>query len=522
MLSNFDDEIALVDLKNRSDRDVKAGLATFSWDAVVNIMMRHHQRQDKDGSCFMPVKMKPVDEWVLSKPRRGHNPSYRNDANVQSISFAVLDLDKEGAREKAEKIFDNFEYVVYSTHSYTKNSQHKFRIVLKLDKPIQAEDWPDAFQNLISDIDADKVCGNLSRIFYFPSASIDSGITPYSHHNPGRALTLEDINNLGVNRKKSDVRKSYINNGVRNHSEEPRVLRHFTGGVVEQSDGYRNKIDYSYEGLCKRHEKNIRDLISDDSRHNFALSVIAREVGIAGNRINLLSTVQFLYRAAEQYSSKALSEGNTAEELPEIIESAFIKYAPDVISGKNAMVDDFDSYVSKIIASAEEISITGRWNFQDNAANKAREINKKLIKEVDSDVDYSYQGIRERNRGLIKALITNNDPFEFAKNVIKNEFNSFGKSANINYIGQFIFYCYTGYLTKCKGQVNPGPGLNDIAKTLSENSESLVPDNCHIEEKKMAMFIRGSVAVSNKTAQGDQQWNFGADYSPQKARELDR
>lgn len=517
MLSRNDDLIEFVEFPSSRSGGInlEEGMQELSWSSIIRLMTSTQVRDNKDGGCFMPVIMKPRDEWVLSEKRRNRVPSYRNDGNVEAISMVVLDLDQEGALEKARELFSDFEYVVYSTHSYTKDSPDKFRIVIQLDQPIPVEKWTESFKNIIHQVNADGSCGNFSRIYFLPSISNNAGISPYTAHNPGRSMTMRDIEHLGAGRIKDNSNESTNRRG-RDFTQGPRGMRHFSGAVkgggsvpltASPAYGLRNRaINYSYEDICKRHSKNISDLATNDSRHNFALSVMARETGIAGSRINIYAMVQFIYRAAKEFSSKGLNEGDTPEELPEIIESAFIKYAPEILNEDNPMIADFESYINRVISSAEERSITGRWDFESPAGAISNKI--KSPKNPVSELDYSYSGMRERNKGSMKVLVDTGDTLGFSKKVIEDELKRGGEQANINHIGQFIFYCYTGFLTKCVKTLNFSKDIDKIADELSINNSILIPDDFEGDKNKLGVYIKGSFAVASNTAKGNRGWNF--------------
>jgi len=518
MWKNNADKIELIELKNKKSglnvAELENSCIELEWDDVVSMMTKHIQREQKDGLCFMPIVMKPKEDWILSKPRKNHTPTYRNDENVQAITMAVIDLDQNGAIQKAEKVFENYEYVIYSTHSYTRDTPYKFRMVLQLEKPILAENWPKAFRSLVSGIDADKNCGNLSRLFYFPSTSSTAGIRPFSKHNPGKALSENDILKIGqqyesslTNEEKNSLLKKT------NQTFVEKGLRHFAGTslVSNQSFLLAKQIDYSYDGLKKRHKKSIDNLVSDDSRHNFALKVISREISIFQRKTDLLSLVQFIYRASNEYSSKSILNGNTGEELAEMIESAYIKYAP-VSENKNSdYIDNLESHLSEVLEQAESIAITGRWIFPENKTTKEF---KKNIMLINNDVDYSYNGMRNRHLGVIREMINNHDTLLFAKKIISREFDTFGDKTNINHIGQFLYFCYSGYLKKCKGVSNIAPELDKITTQLIHEADSIRKEiNA---DEKMTMYMKTSFTMGKKSAMEQREWQFGTEISPNK------
>lgn len=500
MSRKSNEKISLIDLSSRNDGAIEDGVVDLSWKDVLELLSRHHQREKKDGPCFIPVRLKPREDWVLSKPRKDVVPTYRNDENVESITMAVLDLDKEGALEKAEAMFKENEYIIYSTHSYRKDAPHKFRMVIRLDNPIPAENWPGAFKRLVSKIDADRSCGNYSRLFYYPSTTPDADMPPIFRHHNGEALSLAKIMEIPL----SEEQQKKESRQYKNNDFFVQERKHFTGKSVENSPIDRH-IDYSYEGICKRHQSGISELVSSDSRHNFALSVSAREVGMLGGRANIHAMVQFMYRAAEQYSSKPLSAGDTPQELPEIIESAFIKYAPDVVSKKGAINRTFIEHIARIVDDVEAIAITGKWSFQSPGKERKKAAGITMGVSHD-DAKYDYASVRKRNLLSMKNLLEDGDLVRFAGDIIEKEFDLFGSKANINYICQFIFHAHRSYTEKCLGSTNPTKDSEKLFNKLLNNIEAIIPiSNPHGD--KMINYTRGALIMGNNASKNNK-WAF--------------
>lgn len=343
--------IEYLEIEHAGDSDLDKGYQDSTWGEIVDRFSSHEIRNSKNGSAFIPVAFKDPDDCVLSKPKDvTKEPTYRHDGNVLSVTMAVLDLDMPGARAMAEKIFEDYEYLLYSTHSYelsevTGKAKEKFRIVLPLEEPCPAEEWPDRFRDLISGIDADQKCGNLSRLFYTPSHSKkaldEQKLSPEFKYHIGRCITLEDIKAIGkkyegaIDRSRSGA-SLRAKNTLKGVVLKKRV-RHFSGGYVEQEikrSATAPVPSVGWNDYVLRHEKNIENLKHDTSHHNFALSAIASEVFKFRENTNIRATIAFLFKACDTYSNRPLDSGDTLLELPELFASAMIKSCPKEFSEK--------------------------------------------------------------------------------------------------------------------------------------------------------------------------------------------
>lgn len=358
----INNDISFVDLQRVGDTDVEAGLVELSWEAIVKLMSSHIYSEQKDRRCFIPGKFKPRDQWVMAMSDK---ETFRNDANVESISMIVLDLDEEGAREKAENLYSEFEYIVYSTHSYTKDTPYKFRMILRLESPIPVSEWPSCFNAMIYPIDGDKSCGRFSSVFYFPAHNPKAGIRPFFYHHEGRVITPGDIT-----RFKEKAEQKYGENvvaGVKSYSKPVEKI-HFSGGKAEF---VRSSIDYTYEGMKKRFERQLQNLNDTNQRHNFAMRVIGREISIMKNEVNLFMLVQFIFRASTEYGNRPLTNpsSDTAKEIPELVSSAVYKFAPDLVTGESPAYKDLRNQMRIIVKKVFEMALLDKWCFEEKAAS---------------------------------------------------------------------------------------------------------------------------------------------------------
>lgn len=525
MFEVFDKSIEFVALEDVNDTDVESGVMDLTWDGIQPHLKTHDHRKNKYGRCFIPAKFKPRDEWVLSDSDK--KPSFRNDANIESISMAVLDLDTPGAREKAEALFKDYEYIIYSTHSYTRDTPYKFRIVLKLNESIQGNVWPEYFNTLIAQIDADKSCGNLSRVFYFPSHNPSARIRPYVHHNDGKTMSHEDIKGIKRDYEASltpEERDKF--NSITNPSSAVganRGKRHMSGEFIPFYELSNNSIDLSYEGMKSRLKDFLPILIDADNRHDFAMRVSSSEVAKHGSRVDIFQLVQFIYKASTEYGTKPLTDhsGDTRKELPELISSAVSKYAPDLVSGENPHFKDLRSYVREVVTKVEQLAITDSWSFptKPRKYNPMEDARKQVLEMNKSIIDNSQEGWRTRHIGSMRHLVKTGDLVSFAQSVAHNELRENGADANINVMGQFIFYCLKGYYTKVASVTDVPKALKVGLETLEQNLESIIPENKRVEDDKITKFVNTSFKIARVSATKNE-WRFGPKTSPENVSQL--
>jgi hypothetical protein len=349
------DTIPFLVVNSRGDGEVDKAITDMSWSSLVQMMSKHEVRANKNGLSIIPAKFKPRDQWVLSVPREDYTPTYRNQENVEAITIAIIDIDREGGLDAAKEVLKDFEYLVYSTHSYTANTPYKFRAVIRLQEAIPVENWPLAFACLVKQIDADKQCGNADRLYFLPAVSPKAGIAPYFEHHRGRVMGYEDILKLGGDNPAELLSKKI---------QEKKNRRHFAGNDNESLLSVTDQLMWTWDAMLHRNKELVDSFKADDSRHHFALRTIGREVGQFKERVNLSALFSFLYKAAALYGSKPMNRGNTPREIPEFVESAFRKYVP----GENPLkgYEDINGMplrraIDRAIQEADVSSSTGKW-----------------------------------------------------------------------------------------------------------------------------------------------------------------
>jgi len=491
-------DISIVDLTGIGDDNIAGGQMQVSWSDITEMMSRHEALKDKKaGLCFIPAKLKAEDKWQLSEPKgnaRKHKPTFRNDSNVESISFAVLDLDVPGAREKAVALFRDFDYVLYSTFSHTKDSPYKFRIVIRLEEPVLVGEWAQWFRAMAAGVNADRSCGNFSRLFFYPSYSKNAGVSPVFEQNKGRSFGREDM--LAFERRFGTHVPDYAKNG----EDSPwwstgDTQRHFSGRRRTADERRVDEIDHSYEAYLKRHEAIVAECLSGigESRHNFALRAIGREFVLNKDDTNLFMLLQFIYRAAQEKSSKALYQGDTPHELQEMVESAMAKF------GVGAKTDETRNAITQLINRAEQCAITERWSFPPPNTNRRSAL-------ADSSKP-SYEEMRSQHLRALKGLQLTGDPVEFARAVMVKENARSGRDIDIEHCVQFVFRAIAGMESS---QGRGGKLADSIPTYLGKliTSKDYIVDGINTKVPKPAAAFEFSSRLAAQSASGQRPWKI--------------
>ena len=446
--------VPMVMLSNMFDDDI-GNQMVFQWSDLVEMFSQAHVRRNKDGRCYMPVSVKPQDEWV-SQPKKNkpRENSFRLDANIKSVSAAVIDLDAPGALEKAEKTFARNEYIVHSTHSYTAETPYKMRMILCLSEPVPADKWEECCFALVAKVNADQVCRNQSRIFFWPSISPDAGMEPFYRHNKGRPLTPEDLAHRVVLYRQEHPKRTFTPK-----HRDPQWAIH-----LSNLNYYRPH--YTWAALCDRQQRAIAGLQTSDSRHGFALSAISRELHSRGAATHFPLFVAWMYRAAEAFSSRGLDSGNTPEELPGIFESAVIKFAPEIIE---------DRFGGDASAFAAHIDDSISWGHQ------AQQMDSWPIESASDRSDlafydrkhFSEQAYRLRHAKSIRTLWESRNPVAFVEDVWRQEGNFAEDRQEQMTVVPLIQFLYASYRKYCARLKISDERIDNIGVYLKEHAPRL-------------------------------------------------
>jgi hypothetical protein len=446
MFNEASEFLFVVNLENAFDLDIEAGQVEYSWEEFKESLLTHRIRNRKDGVGFMPVLTKPQAEWQELFTKEGKNqdgsvkPSvmhYRGDVNIEAITALVIDLDQPGALEASQELFADYERIVHSTHTFTPETPWKYRMIIRLMEPIPVESWPICFEALKSRIHLDPVCCNPSRFYYYPSHSKDANITPRAEPYPGKPISMEDILSMAKDKdvllQAKSARRTVLSRPGLGGKGGVRTRRHFSGAVIGHYDSIGDNIDVSLAGMTKRHAKSIAEYEIEGSRHNLALSISSRELYQYGPKTDIKSLVLFIFKVAAN-GNRGLETGNTAEELPGMIVTGMMKYAPEALE---KLMAEHDGFVEGYIAS-----IT-RWaslNYQDAPMTMAD------IKSTTPDEGDYYAVLRERHKPILHQYVRSGDARNLFKEVLKMELRV--ENPKYSQIARALVNYLFGYYTK--------------------------------------------------------------------------
>ena len=416
------DFLFLVDLKRATDTDVWAGEGEFSWDEFKDRLSTHDFRKAKDGAGFMPVLMKHEQECQLLYPKKeGAKPHHRGDVNIEAITSLVIDLDQPGALEKAELVFAGYEYLVYSTHNYTKDQPWKFRMVVRLMEPILVDNWPLCFEALKTRIELDPSCCNPSRFYYYPSHNKNSDIDPVKFHKRGSPISLEQILSLAGEKKAAIVKEQPIKYRLTSRINQVKSINHFSGKSVSRYDAVADEIDMSWATMSERHKFAIDTYRLAGSNHNLALSITAREIAKMGPKVDLKSTLLFAFQVANVEGARGLESGNTMAELPGMIIDGMLKYAPEAYEKfEKEHGSSLENWLNGLVRWAS-ISYTtenlpGKPSEKTTMGNYDRD-----LKTRQNETKTEYEVLKERHKPYLRDFIKTGDIKTLVKLVLQHE-----------------------------------------------------------------------------------------------------
>jgi len=179
----------------RNKHDNKPMPESASWEHFCHRFKERSVREEKDGPLFSPAKYADSlegfrVEGTIKHPKEAdraigqvwinnygekivtdmQNNIVRKNENVRLISMAVFDFDKGESPQAIHEKFKDFNHIVYSTHSSTKDAA-KFRLVLPFKDALTAAQFKDAWPFGLENMDPS--CKDPSRMFYTPSCPKD-------------------------------------------------------------------------------------------------------------------------------------------------------------------------------------------------------------------------------------------------------------------------------------------------------------------------------------------------------------
>jgi uncharacterized protein (DUF927 family) len=126
------------------------------WTEFITTFGTHKIRTRKEGSpAWSPVSYK--------------NGTTRGNANVESISMLVADIDDGQAFDEIKPKLDGYSYLAHSSFSHSLE-QPKYRVILPLSQPVPVADWPliwAQFNAFLGGIN-DPATKDPARIYFLP------------------------------------------------------------------------------------------------------------------------------------------------------------------------------------------------------------------------------------------------------------------------------------------------------------------------------------------------------------------
>lgn len=415
------DFLFLVDLKRAADTSVWQGEGEFSWDEFKDRLSTHDFRNAKDGAGFMPVLMKPEQDCKLIYPtNKASKPHHRGDVNIEAITSLVIDLDQPGALEKAESVFSGYEYLVYSTHNYTKDQPWKFRMVVRLLEPILVDNWPLCFEALKDCIKLDPSCCNPSRFYYYPSHNKNSEIDPVTFHKRGSPISLDQILSLAGD-KEALLKDRPIKYRLSERAKPVQMINHFSGKTVSRYDAVSDEIDMSWAAMSERHKFSIDTYRLAGSNHNLALSITAREITKMGPKVDLRSTLIFAFQVASAEGERGLESGNTMDELPGMIIDGMLKYAPEAYDKfEKEHGVGLENWLHGLVRLASICYTTENLPSQPSEKTTMGNYDRDL-KARQNDTKTEYEVLKERHKPFLRDFIKTGDIKALVKLVLDHE-----------------------------------------------------------------------------------------------------
>ncbi|MBB4861355.1 hypothetical protein HNP46_000166 [Pseudomonas nitritireducens] len=478
------DYLFVVNLDNVFDLDVDEGIVEPSWDDFKEDLLRHRLRRSKDGECFMPVAMKPDNECVTVYTKDG-TPHFKADINIESVTALVIDLDKIGALQYAEDLFKGYEYVCYSTHNFSVETPWKYRMVVRLAEPIPVEQWPTCFEVLLAqNIDMDQSCRNPSRMYYYPSHNPDGGVAPRAWHKPGKAMSIDNILGLASDDVKNAIKegrfasKLKINpNGVGQSTRR----RHFSGDVIGAHDVLPDVIDCSFQRFEDTHGQSIYAFGTDGSYHNLARDCAGREMRLYGHKADIRKLVIFLAQIGLRDCNRPIEAGNTPEELPGLIITALMKYAPESFHMLN-----------EIHGQNLEAWVTGEVRWGMTTYREASLEVKQAPQELDVTVEQNYYAsLRTRHIKALKSFSTTGNFSDLVREIVNQELKI--EIPAYSDVAHALFTFHTGYNRKVKG-IDEKTALAYFAEDIPKLCDQLPKMGLSVDEKKLR-FMAGALRV---------------------------
>lgn len=187
-----------------------------AWTTFASLITGGHTliNTKTSGVLFNAVRYKTLEEIQVAGSAvgitdEGQRYVKRRKSNIATVDLLVLDYDGTITIQQAQERFRQYEHVGYTSFSHMADGQsHKFRLVIRLNKPIpahfpdgasdpfttQRSDWYRLREGLHSLAGpCDPASFNANQIYYLPSVHPDQSNHADSWHNPGESLNWEEL-----------------------------------------------------------------------------------------------------------------------------------------------------------------------------------------------------------------------------------------------------------------------------------------------------------------------------------------
>ena len=153
---------------------------------LVKRLLVHPEKATKIGPAFSPA--------IYPKGLT------RKDVNVIAVSMLVLDIDDGTPYASIKSKLVGIKHLMYTSFRHSQEL-HKYRVVVFLDQPVPAADWPQVWMraNAFFDGHLDEKTSDPSRMYFLPAHP--KGGLHCSEFQDGRLFTLADLPELPASAK---------------------------------------------------------------------------------------------------------------------------------------------------------------------------------------------------------------------------------------------------------------------------------------------------------------------------------
>lgn len=167
-----------------------------TWSELVEALLVHDRRSIKDGRAWSPVEHNacPPDRCLGTNPKTRCEGGvvHRIDESVACVTAFVADLDHVSDEQLEAIDLEGYAYVIHSTFRHSEDDQ-SYRLVLPLSRAVLPHEWKAVRTAVIQKfkLPADPRTGNLSRIYYEPSAR--PGAPTVADTGEGEPINVDEL-----------------------------------------------------------------------------------------------------------------------------------------------------------------------------------------------------------------------------------------------------------------------------------------------------------------------------------------